>query len=64
MSADYYEVDAMFPGVGEYLLVGCSFQYRRFYLETRAGEFDSNLFQVFLASSKSGLYQLASQVLA
>ncbi len=62
MSADYYQVDAMFLGVGDYLLIGGSFQYRSFYLEARAGEFNSDPIQVFLATGESHFYQLACQV--
>ncbi len=60
MSADYYQVDAMLPGVGDYLLIGGSFQYRRFHLT--AGEFGSNPVQVFLAAGLPRLDQSAGQV--
>ena len=37
MGADYYQVDAIFPGVRDSLLGGGSFQYSRFHLEVRPG---------------------------
>ncbi len=32
MSADHHQVDAMLPGVGDYLLGGGSFPYREFHI--------------------------------